>query len=125
MTARMVHLPILLRTAPMADVQQMLLKLPACFAHSGPQIVAFGRRKAAVPQESCRDPDMLRVSIVERGGSAVAEEMRVDTPAESGVRTLNNPVVDRLLGHRGSVRRDPKRVPGRPSPTARESQENR
>src|SRR5262249_11877767 len=50
---------------------------------------------------------------------------RVDTPAESGVRTLNNPVVDRLLGHRGSVRRDPKRVPGRPSPTARESQENR
>src|SRR5262249_49396337 len=125
MTARMVHPPILLGTAPMTNAQQMLLHPPACFGHPGPQIMAFGSRKAPVPKEGCRDTDVFRVSMGKGGSGAVAEEMRVDTPAKTGARPLNDPVIDRLLGHGRTVRGDPQRVSGRAGPTAREFEENR
>lgn len=72
-------------------------------------VIAFGGQLVAMTQQAGGDTNVLWIIDRDAGGRGISEQVRVDRLSLFCTRARDNADVDRIVGHRGAVHRQPKR----------------
>ena len=73
-------------------------------------IIAFGRRAGAMTEQTGGNANVGRVVDRDARRSAISKQVWINGLAQTFTRARHNTVIDSIVGHWGSVHRQPKRI---------------
>ena len=95
---------------PITTRQKRVLHAAARFDTACLVVIEFGRRLVAMAEQAGGDANVFWIIDRDAGGSGISEEVRVDRLSQCFSRACDNADVDRIIGHREAVHRQPKRL---------------